>query len=103
MMNGHGKSDRPVVPAKSPNNTGQPVAEGMEVRGLAKGNPPRQNKSRTPSRTKGTNMENPTRARSGKPRTQPRGRTYVHSYDLPSALERITSNGAVTGRPRRPW
>ncbi|KKM97151.1 hypothetical protein LCGC14_1170980 [marine sediment metagenome] len=34
-------------------------------------------------------MENPTRARSGKPRTQPRGCTYVPSSDLPSALERI--------------
>ena len=39
MMNGQGKSDRPVVPVKSPNNAGQPAAEGMEGRGLAKGNP----------------------------------------------------------------
>jgi len=38
MMNGHGKSDRPVVPAKSPNKAGPPAAEGMEGRGLAKGN-----------------------------------------------------------------
>jgi len=60
MMNGHGKSDRPVVPAKSPNKAdgpsaspvaeGTPAAEGMEGRGLAKGNPPRQNALRTPSR-----------------------------------------------------
>ncbi len=50
MMNGHGKSDRPVVPVKSPNNAGQPVAEGMEGRGLAKGNPRQQNAPRTPSR-----------------------------------------------------
>ena len=34
-------------------------------------------------------MENPTRARSGKPQTQPRGCTYIRSDDLPSALERI--------------
>lgn len=34
-------------------------------------------------------MANPTRARSGKPPIQPRGRTYVRSEDLPSALERI--------------
>ena len=39
MRNGHGKSDRPVVPAKSPNNAGHPAAEGTEGRGLAKGNP----------------------------------------------------------------
>ena len=50
MMNGPGKSDSPKVPAKSPNKVGQPVAEGMEGNGLAKGNPPQQNASRTPSR-----------------------------------------------------
>src|SRR5213595_848858 len=51
MMNEHGKSDRPVVPAKSPNKAGQPAAEGMEGRGLTKGNLQQQNVSRTPSRT----------------------------------------------------
>jgi len=50
MMNGPGKSDRPTVPEKSWNNAGQPVAEGMEGSGLAKGNLPQQNASRTPSR-----------------------------------------------------
>src|SRR5437899_4042923 len=50
MTNGPGKSDRPVVPEKSPNKAGQPVAEGMEGKGLAKGNLPQQNASRTPSR-----------------------------------------------------
>jgi len=49
-MNGHGKSDRPKVPMKSPNKAGQPVAEEMEGRGLAKGNPRQQNAPRTPSR-----------------------------------------------------
>ncbi len=38
-MNEHGKSDRPVVPAKSLNKAGQPAAEGMEGRGLTKGEP----------------------------------------------------------------
>src|SRR5215467_6084167 len=50
MMNGPGNSDRPTVPVKSPNNTGQPMAEGAEGSGLAKGNLPQQNASRTPSR-----------------------------------------------------
>lgn len=50
MMNGHGKSDRSVVPRKSPNNTGQLAAEEMEGRDLAKGNPRQQNALRTPSR-----------------------------------------------------
>jgi len=34
-------------------------------------------------------MENPKRARSGKPRTQPRGGTYEEPSSLQSALERI--------------
>src|SRR5574337_1187302 len=51
MTNGPGKSDRPVVPEKSSNNAGQPVAERMEGRGLAKGNRPQRNASRTPSRS----------------------------------------------------
>jgi len=52
MMNGHGKSDRPIVPAKPPNKGDMRVApaEGVEGRGLAKGNPLRQNAFRTPSR-----------------------------------------------------
>jgi RNA-directed DNA polymerase len=55
MMIEPGKSDRPVVPKKSPNNAGQPAAEGMEGRGLAKGNPPQQNASRTPGRNDAPN------------------------------------------------
>lgn len=39
MMYDHGQSDSPVVPAKFPNKAGRPAAEGMEGRGLAKGNP----------------------------------------------------------------
>src|SRR5215470_1092985 len=50
MTNGPGKSDRPTVPTKSPNNLGQLGAEGMEGSGLAKGNLQQQNASRTPSR-----------------------------------------------------
>src|SRR3981081_845565 len=50
MTNELGKSDRPTVPGKFPNNAGQTAAEGMEGKGLAKGNLPQQNASRTPSR-----------------------------------------------------
>ena len=39
------------TPEKSPNKTGKPEAEGMEGRGLTKGNLPQQNATRTPSRT----------------------------------------------------
>ena len=38
MMNEAGKSDRPIVPEKSPNKARPMAAEGMEGRGLAKGN-----------------------------------------------------------------
>src|SRR3974377_1529872 len=51
MTNGLGKSDSPEVPGKSPNNAGPRAGEGMEGRGLAKGNLPQQNASRTPSRS----------------------------------------------------
>jgi group II intron reverse transcriptase/maturase len=50
MMNDHGQSDSPVVPAKFPNKAGEPAAEGMEGRGLAKGNSGRQTAVRTQSR-----------------------------------------------------
>ena len=50
MMNEHGKSDSPVVPTKSPNKAGAPAAEGMEGRGLAKGNPRQHNALRTQGR-----------------------------------------------------
>ena len=50
MTNDAGESDSLVVPRKSPNNAGQPVAEAMEGRGLAKGNPSESNTYRTQSR-----------------------------------------------------
>ena len=51
-MHDRGKSDSPVVPEKPSNNSpGAPgPAEGVEERGLAKGNPPRFARSRTQSR-----------------------------------------------------
>src|SRR5829696_1197333 len=46
MMNGRRKSDSPVVATKPANKTGAPEAERVEQRGLAKGNPRRQNTNR---------------------------------------------------------
>jgi RNA-directed DNA polymerase len=51
MMNERGKSDRLVVPEKSPNKVGRPTAEEMEGRSLTKGNPQQQNTSRMQSRS----------------------------------------------------
>jgi RNA-directed DNA polymerase len=50
MMYGHGKSDSPIVPAKPPNKAGAEAEEVVEGRGLAKGNSPERNMSRTQSR-----------------------------------------------------
>ena len=51
-MNERGKSDSPILPEKLPNNDwGAPQsAEGVEGRGLAKGNPVQQTRPRTQSR-----------------------------------------------------
>jgi hypothetical protein len=49
-MHGHGQSDRSVVPTKPPNKAGQPAAEAVEGRGLAKENVVQQNTLRTQSR-----------------------------------------------------
>ena len=48
-MNGGGKSDKPIVPAKDANSGGgQPrLAECPEGRGLVKGNPGEQTRFRT--------------------------------------------------------
>src|SRR5579863_3782918 len=74
MTNGAGKSDRPVVPEKSPNKAGRPVAEEMEGSGLAKGKSLEQNASRTPSRGKGIPGDRS---------------SSLESLDAPSALQRV--------------
>jgi RNA-directed DNA polymerase len=53
MTHGSGKSDRPIVPAKPPNDADADAAaeEMVEGRGLAKGNLRQQNASRTPRRS----------------------------------------------------
>jgi group II intron reverse transcriptase/maturase len=50
MMNGPGKSDRPIVPKKGPNKAERSVAEALEGRGLAKGNASQLTTSRTQGR-----------------------------------------------------
>jgi group II intron reverse transcriptase/maturase len=50
MMDGRGKSDRPVVPGNPPNNAPERAAEAVEGRGLAEGNSPERKALRTQSR-----------------------------------------------------
>jgi RNA-directed DNA polymerase len=82
MTNGLGKSDSPVVPEKSPNNAGQPAAEGMEGRGLAKGNLPQQNASRTPGRTNALSALGRVRQAAGKDKKLRFTALLHHIYNL---------------------
>src|SRR6201982_2314870 len=82
MTNGPGKSDRPVIPEKSPNNVGQPTTEGMEGRGLAKGNLPQQNASRTPSRTDALSALERVRQAAGKDKKLRFTALLHHIYNL---------------------
>src|SRR6202021_2209226 len=82
MTNGLGKSDSPVVPGKFPNNAGQPAAEGMEGRGLAKGNLPQQNASRTPSRSNAPSALERVRQAAGKDKKVRFTALLHHIYNL---------------------
>ena len=82
MTNGPGKSDRPVVPEKSPNKAGQPAAEGMEGRGLAKGNLPQQNASRTQSRNDAPSALERVRQAAGKDKKLRFTALLHHIYNL---------------------
>jgi RNA-directed DNA polymerase len=82
MTNGLGKSDSPVVPEKSPNKAGPPAAEGMEGRGLAKGNLPQQNASRTPSRKDASSALERVRQAAGKDKKLRFTALLHHIYNL---------------------
>lgn len=82
MMNGHEKSDRPIVPTKSPNKTGIPVAEEMEGRGLTKGNSRQQNTSWTQSRTRVRSARQRIREAAKKDRRMQFTSLYHHIYDV---------------------
>jgi len=81
-MNEHGKSDRPAVPVKSPNNTEQSVAEGMEGRGLAKGNPRQQNALRAPNREGAPSALERVRQAAGRDRKLRFTTLLHHVYDV---------------------
>jgi len=85
MMNERGKSDRPVVPVKSSNSIGQPMAEGMEGRGLTKGNPLEQNAYRTQSRSNAPNALERIRQAASKDKEMQFTALFHHIY-APEAL-----------------
>ncbi len=91
-MNGRGKSDRPIVPTKRPNKAGQPVAEAVEGRGLAKGNPRSQNTPQAQDWAKG--------ARSARQRVRHAAAMRYHLRQEPSAS--IAHAGICTGGAGQP-
>jgi RNA-directed DNA polymerase len=82
-MNGRGESDRPVVPGKSPNNArGAPRgAEGVEERGLTKGNPSQQTRNRTQCRKSLHQALERVRQAALKDREQKLNALWHHVYD----------------------
>jgi RNA-directed DNA polymerase len=99
-MNEHGKSDSPAVLMKSPNNTGQPVTEEAEGRGLAKGNLPQQNTPRTQSRQGAPSALERVRLAAARDRKMRFTALLHHVYDLPTlraaylSLKREAAAGA---------
>lgn len=82
MMNGRGKSDRSTVPRKPPNNVGQPTAEAVEGKDLAKGNSPEGNAFRTQRRRDARSALERVRRVARKDRKKRFTALLHHVYDL---------------------
>lgn len=82
MMNGRGKSDGSIVPAKPPNKAGQPVAEAVEGRGLAKGNLLESNAHRTQRRGSAQSALERVRVAARRDKTQRFTALLHHVYDV---------------------
>jgi hypothetical protein len=82
MMNGRGKSDSSEVPTKLPNKAEEPVAEAREGKGLAKGNSPEGNVSRTQGRKDTLSALERVRQVARKDRKQRFTALFHHIYDV---------------------
>jgi group II intron reverse transcriptase/maturase len=82
MTNGRGKSDSAVVPAKLPNKAGQPAAEAVEGRALAKGNSPERNALRTQRRDSTQSALERVREAARKDKKQRFTALLHHVYDI---------------------
>jgi hypothetical protein len=82
MMHGRGKSDRPTVPRKLPNNAGRPAAEAVEGKGLAEGNSPESNAFRTQRRVDAHSALERVRRAARKDRKQRFTALFHHVYDI---------------------
>src|SRR3954471_22414101 len=99
MTNGHGKSDRSVVPVKLSNEVGQLAEEMVEGRELAEGNSTEGNAFRTQSRGDARSALERVRRAARKDRKQRFTALFHHVYNLDRlrdaylALKRDTSAG----------
>jgi group II intron reverse transcriptase/maturase len=82
MTNDDGKSDSSVVPGKPLNKAGQPAAEAVEGRGLAKGNPPERNTHRTQGRESVPSALERVRQAARKDKKQQFTALMHHVYDI---------------------
>jgi group II intron reverse transcriptase/maturase len=82
MKDDRRKSDRPVVAAKPSNKAGEPVAERVERRGLAKGKPTRQNTNRALDRENVQSALSRIRQAAVKDKRQRFTSLMHHIYDL---------------------
>ena len=87
MMNEYGKSDNSIVPKKSPNNTGKPVAEAMEGRELAKGSLCKQNALRTQGRLRARSALERVRQAVRRDRRQRLTALFHHVYSIDQLRE----------------
>lgn len=105
MTNGHGKSDRPVVPVKLPNKAGKPAAEAVEERGLAKGNSRQRNVLRTQSRMGALSALERVRQAARRDRKQRFTALLHHVYDVERlrAAYFALQRGAAPGIDGETW
>jgi group II intron reverse transcriptase/maturase len=105
MMDGRRKSDSLVVPGKPPNKAGQPAAEAVEGRGLAKGNSPERNAPRTQSRSRAPSALERVRQAAEKDRRQRFTALLHHVYDVERlrAAYLALKRDAVAGVDGQTW
>jgi group II intron reverse transcriptase/maturase len=99
------KSDREVVPVKSPNNVARATAEAMEGRSLAKGNSRERNAPRTQSRTSAPSALERVREVATKDRKQRFTALLHHVYDVERLrlAYRLLKRDAAAGIDGETW
>lgn len=98
MMDGRGKSDRPIQPEKPSNKAPERAAETAEERGLAEGNSPERNALRTQSRESALSALERVRQAARRDRKQRFTALLHHVYDidrLRTAYHGLTRNAAA--------